>query len=141
LQVALAPLTAGQLQLRAAPHLLSVGQLAQHIIAVRVYWFNGLLGEGDDAIADYALWDGPEAPPRTAAELVDGLDLTWQLMAGALARWSPADRQQTFTYESDGNTTQLSRSWVIWHVLEQNLHHVGEITVTLGMHGLPAPDL
>ncbi|MCI0396500.1 MAG: DinB family protein [Chloroflexi bacterium] len=141
LKAALAPLTPEQLRLRPAADLLSVGQLAQHIVAVRVYWFHGLLGEGGPDVADYALWDEPDAPPRTAAELLAGLDASWQLMARALARWTPADRQQTFPYERDGNIEQLSRSWVIWHVLEQNLHHVGEITVTLRTYNLPAPDL
>jgi uncharacterized damage-inducible protein DinB len=135
------PLTSEQLQLRAAPHLLSVGQLAQHIVAVGVFWFNGLLGEGGADVADYALWDELDAPARTAAELVDGLDTNWQLMAEALARWTPADMQKTFPYESNGNTAQLSRSWVVWQVLEQNLHHGGELTITLNMHGLQALDL
>ena len=141
LKAALAPLTAAQLQLRAAPNLLSLGQLAQHIIAVRVYWFHGLLGEGGEDVAAYALWDEPDAPAREAAELLQGLEASWALMAEALARWTPADMQQTFPYESGGSVAQLSRSWVVWHVLEQNLHHVGEMTITLNRHGLQAPDL
>jgi uncharacterized damage-inducible protein DinB len=143
LKVVLAPLSAEQLQLRAAPSVLSVGQLAQHIIAVRVYWFNGFLGEGegDEAVAEYALWDEPGAPARTAAELLEGLDSSWRLMTEAVSRWTAADLQQTFPHERDGQTLQRSRTWVIWHVLEQNLHHNGELTVTLNMYGLPGLDL
>jgi uncharacterized damage-inducible protein DinB len=141
LKAVLQPLTPEQLQLRAAPSVLSVGQLAQHIIAVRVYWFNGFLGEGDPTIADYALWDEPGAPTRTAAQLLKGLDTSWQLMTDALHRWTPAELDQTFPHERDGRTFQRSRTWVIWHVLEQNLHHNGELTVTLNQHGLPGLDL
>jgi uncharacterized damage-inducible protein DinB len=27
---------------------------------------------------------------------------------------------------------------VVWHVLEHDLHHGGEISLTLGMHGIDA---
>jgi hypothetical protein len=33
------------------------------------------------------------------------------------------------------------RKWVIWHLLEHDLHHGGELSFVLGMHGLAAPDL
>ena len=36
---ALAPLTTEQLDLRAAPHLRSIGENALHIIACRAHWF------------------------------------------------------------------------------------------------------
>ena len=42
---ALAPLTAEQLELRAAPHLRSIGENALHIIGCRAYWFTDFLGE------------------------------------------------------------------------------------------------
>ena len=141
LVAALAPLSLEQLALRAAPHLLSIGELAQHIVAVRAYWFHGLLGEGDEALAGYAAWDEPGAPARDAVELRRGLEASWALMAEALARWTPADLRHSFASERDGRPIQLSRAWVVWHVLEQNLHHGGELAVTLNQYGLAAPDL
>jgi uncharacterized damage-inducible protein DinB len=141
LEAALTDLSAEQLQLRAGPDQLSVGQLAQHIIAVRVYWFHGLLGEGGEEIAGYAAWDDPDAPARSSAELLQGLNVSWQLIAGAMEGWSTIDLQQTFEYETAEGVVHRSRNWVIWHVLEQNLHHVGEITAALLIYGLPAPDL
>jgi uncharacterized damage-inducible protein DinB len=92
-------------------------------------------------MADYALWDEPGAPARTAAELLEGLDNSWRLMTEAVNRWRAADLEQTFPHERDGRTFQRSRTWVIWHVLEQNLHHNGELTVTLNKYGLPGLDL
>ncbi len=29
------------------------------------------------------------------------------------------------------------RGWVVWHTLEHDLHHGGEISQILGSHGLP----
>src|SRR5438067_3690491 len=96
LKAALAPLTAEQLTLRAAPGLRSIGENAAHIIGCRVGWFTVTLGEDASADVTAVRWDEPGGPARSAAELVRGLDLTWQLMADCLTRWRPADMQQTF---------------------------------------------
>ncbi|MEO7001770.1 MAG: DinB family protein [Ktedonobacterales bacterium] len=134
-----APLTAEQLTLRAAPDLRSIGENVAHIVGCRAGWFTHFLGEDATVdVTDIALWDEPGAPARTGTELAQALDSTWQLMAGCLSRWSPADIQQTFPDDWDGKIVQLSRAWVVWHVLEHDLHHGGEVSLTLGMHGIPA---
>ena len=46
LSKALALLSLEQLDLRAAPHLHSIGELACHIIAVRAGWYHDILREG-----------------------------------------------------------------------------------------------
>jgi uncharacterized damage-inducible protein DinB len=139
IKTSLAPLTAEQLTLRAAPDLRSIGENAAHIIGCRAGWFIKFLGEEASAEVQAAeQWDVPGAPARTAAELVQALDWTWQLMADSLARWTPADMQKTFPDEWDGKKVELSRAWVLWHVLEHDLHHGGELSFTLGMHGIPA---
>jgi uncharacterized damage-inducible protein DinB len=136
---AIAPLTAEQLELRAAPHLRSIGENALHIIGCRAGWYTYTLGEdwGADAKA-YTSWDEPGAPVRTAAEMAQALDRTWQGMADSLPHWSPDDMQQTFPDEWDGKVVHLSRAWIVWHVIEHDLHHGGELSLTLGMHGIPA---
>jgi uncharacterized damage-inducible protein DinB len=136
LREVLAPLTAEQLSLRAATGLRSIGENAAHIVGCRAGWFSEFLGEdGGAEVKDIASWD---EPGRTAAELAAGLDLTWQFMADCLSRWSPDDMQKTFPDDWDGKTVDLSRSWVVWHVLEHDLHHGGEVSLTLGIHGLQA---
>jgi uncharacterized damage-inducible protein DinB len=138
---AIAPLTDEQLALVAAPGLRTIGQIATHMIGARVGWFTQFLGEDGGDAAPRAKWDRPGAPTHTAAELVEGLEGSWQMLTGALARWSPADMAQTFPDEDEGEHYELSRSWVIWHLLEHDLHHGGEISLTLGAHGLEAPDV
>lgn len=139
LKTSLAPLTADQLALRAAPGLRSAGENAVHIIGCRAGWFTYVLRENGGAdVEATATWDEPGAPARTATELVQGLEATWDLMAGCLARWSSDDMRQTFPDDWDGKTVYLSRAWVVWHVMEHDLHHGGEVSLTLGMHGIPA---
>jgi uncharacterized damage-inducible protein DinB len=141
LSSALAPLTPAQLALRAAPQLRSIEELARHVIGVRAGWFHNILGEGDDEFGAYHEWDQPDVPPRTAPELVEGLTATWQAMHSALAHFTPEDLAETLTGVRKGHTYAHQRGWVVWHVLEHDLHHGGEIGFALGMHGLSAPDL
>ena len=143
LKAALAPLTAEQLALRAAPGLRSIGENAMHIIGCRSYWFTIILGEdGGEEMKVYTGWNEVAlalgAPVPTATELARGLDHTWQFMADCLARWSPDDMRHTFPDDWDGKQVDVSRAWVVWHVMEHDLHHGGELSLTLGMHGLPA---
>lgn len=139
LKEALAPLTADQLALRAAPGLRSIGENAAHLIGCRAGWFTEFLGEDGGAdVKAAARWDVPGAPARTADEVVQGLDRTWQCMAACLARWGPAEMRQTFTDDWDGKPVAPSRTWVVWHVLEHDVHHGGELSLTLGIHGLRA---
>jgi uncharacterized damage-inducible protein DinB len=135
---AVAPLTAEQLALRAAPGLRSIGENAAHIIGCRVGWFTYTLGEDAGADLKAVRWDEPGGPARSAAELVQGLDRTWQLMADRLVRWSPAEMQETFPDDWNGTIVHLSRAWIVWHLIEHDLHHGGEISLTLGMHGILA---
>jgi uncharacterized damage-inducible protein DinB len=137
----IAPLTDEQLDLRPAPHLRSIREALTHIIAVRVRWFHGLMGEGGEAIAPIGEWDRKGQPPRSAAELVDGLKKSLQFVQECLRRYTPADLDYVFRGSWQGEDYALSRQWVIWHVIEHDLHHGGEVSLTLGIHGLPAPDL
>jgi uncharacterized damage-inducible protein DinB len=134
---AITPLTPDQLALQASPHLRSIGVLAAHIIAARVWWFHNLLGEGSVDIAPMLSWDDDDAPPRSASELVNGLEATWHMIDDALTRWTPADLEQRFQRRE----TTVSRQWIIWHIIEHDLHHGGELSYSLGIYGLAAPDL
>jgi uncharacterized damage-inducible protein DinB len=136
---AIAPLTAAQLALRAAPHLRSIGEQALHIVACRAHWFAGFLGEnGGEEMQRYAGWNEAAlslgVPIPSADELVQGLERTWDFMAACLERWSPDEMRQIFPDEP----VDVSRAWVVWHVLEHDLHHGGELSLTLGLHGIPA---
>ena len=135
---ALAPLTAEQLALRAAPHLRSIGENAVHIIGCRAGWFTFL---GEDSGADVkAMRAGtsrtrpPEQPPswcRPSTAPGSLWPIAWPAGVPPICnRPSPDDW--------DGKQAYLSRAWVVWHVLEHDLHHGGELSLTLGMHGLPA---
>src|SRR5712691_3662995 len=135
---AITPLSPEQIALRAAPHLRSIGEIAAHIIGTRIWWFHYVMGE--DSVDSASLtpmetWGEDGAPVRTAAELASGLEITWHLIQDVLTRRTPADLDQTFQRREH----RVSRQWIIWHVIEHDLHHGGELSFTLGMHRLAAP--
>ena len=141
LSIALARLSPEQLALRAAPDLRSIDELARHVIAVRAGWFHFNLEEGDERFGAFQKWDEPGSLPRSADELVSGLEQTWQVIQEVLGRYTLADLQSTVQDEWEGQVYTITRGWVIWHVMEHDLHHGGEIAYSLGMHGLTAPDI
>ena len=136
---ALARLTPEQLALRAAPNLRSIEELARHIIAVRAGWFHYQLEEGGEELRAFTTWGEPESSPRSAEELVSGLEHTWRVIQDVLGRYTLADLRSAVQDEWNGKIYSLSRGWVLWHVLQHDLHHGGEIAYSLGMHGLAAP--
>ena len=138
---ALRPLTAEQLAIDASPGQRPIWLIAAHIIGTRIGWFQGWMGEGDPALAELDPWDADGAPPRSAAELIRGLELTWAMIQECLDRWTPENLADQFTRQRPSGTVMRTRQWIIWHVIEHDIHHGGEISLTLGNHGLAAPDL
>ena len=139
---ALAPLSVEQLALRAAPRLRSIGVIARHIIGARARWMHGLLEDGGEELVALGEWDDEDQPERPGTELAHGLEQTWQVIQDSLQRWTSADLEKTFTDTGEnGEEETFTRQWVIWHLIEHDLHHGGEISFSLGMHDLPAIDL
>jgi uncharacterized damage-inducible protein DinB len=172
---AIAPLTVEQLALRNMPQSWSVGMYATHIVANRAWWFHARMGEGSDDLTPLDLWalgvcEADVDPGHPAAELVAGLEKTWQLIQETLARLTPADLEQVVPPLSEvervrhahlvepalqpyaqmwverehldgGVRPAYSRQEIIWGVLEHDIHHGSEISTILGVHGLPVLEL
>ena len=137
---ALRPLDAEQLNLRASPELRTIGDITAHIIGARARWFYQLMNEGGETFKTLGNWDRRSQPARSAEELIYGLETTWEEMQAAIERWTEAEWQQTYPGDED-EPEIITRQWVVWHLIEHDLHHGGEISLTLGMHGLKAPAL
>ena len=141
----IAPLSPEQLALSASAEHWSLGMLAQHIIGNRVWWFQVWMGEGSPDLAPLAHLDPQDTSGQytlPADELVAALKSTWQMIEEALAKWTAADLEQIFqppdalTDEEKWQAVPLSRRWIIWHVLEHEIHHGGELSLALGKYGL-----
>jgi uncharacterized damage-inducible protein DinB len=175
LVAAIAPLTREQLTLRTTPRHWSIGMYVTHIVANRAWWFHVRMGEGGDELTPLDLWalgvcEADVDPFHSAAELVAGLEKTWQLIEKTLTRLTPADLFEVVppldqaerarhaqlvepalqpyaqmwldaTARSGEVRPAVSRQQIIWGVLEHDIHHGSEISTTLGVHDLPVVEL
>jgi uncharacterized damage-inducible protein DinB len=154
---AIGPLSPEHLSSRTAPHQWAVWQLAAHMTGSRAYWFHDVLGEGDAAVRDMfrvesttvpdlpledAGWEDDERLPRSASELTEAFQRTWAMIDEALRRWTAEDLVVEFTRtRRNGEVETFTRVWVVWHLIEHDLHHGGEISQILGTNGILALEL
>jgi uncharacterized damage-inducible protein DinB len=118
-----------------------LGQIFQHIISVRAGWFSGTLQDDDEAMNAYMSWGKRDSPSLRSAELARVIDEKLAFIEARLQRWTADDCARSFPDERDGQVYEVSRSWVIYHVMEHDLHHGGEVSLILGMNGLLTLDL
>lgn len=86
-------------------------------------------------------WEDDEDHPRDAAELVQAFDATWTMIDNCLRRWTPHDLAVEFSRQRRTGTETFTRGWVIWHFIEHDLHHGGEISQILGSNRVPGLNL
>src|SRR5205807_9826729 len=103
LVAAIAPLTGEQLALRNTPQHWSIGMYATHIVANRAWWFHARMGEGSADLTSLESWalgvcEGDVDPFHPAAELVAGLEKTWQMIEQTIARLTTDDLFDVFSY-------------------------------------------
>ena len=129
---AIAPLTSAQLQRRLLPGLRTPGEIAEHIVFGRALHLHRTLGERAAELTPLLHWEDADDPPHTAAEIVQGLELTWQFITACLMRRSPADAVP----EEEVPIVQT-----IWGLLDHDLPHAGELSLRLGASGLPGVEI
>jgi uncharacterized damage-inducible protein DinB len=147
LREVIAPMTKEQLAIRPAPDLLPIWAVVGHIAAGRVYWLCEVVGE--PGAETTPLWDGSAAidwaddldHSRSADELVRALDTTFAIIEACLDRWTP----EMLTDEIErahADTVQVhTRASILLRLLTHEAYHCGELSQTLGIHGLPQIDL
>lgn len=132
LKHAIAPLTGEQLQRRLIPGLRTPGEIAEHIVFGRALHLRRTLGEEVAELTPLLRWNDTDDPPHTAAEIVHGLELTWQIITACLMRGSSGD----VISEDDIAIIQT-----IWGLLDHDLPHAGELSLLLGADGLPGVEI
>ena len=142
---AVSPLDLEQLSWSPKEGLWPIRMLACHIVAARAWWFNRWMGEGDEALARMSDFDEDEgSSTRPAAEICAALEKSWSDVAVCLRRWTEADLVATFQRPSPnaaGERPWRDRRYIVWHVAEHDIHHGGEISLILGIHGRAGLDM
>lgn len=81
LKRAIAGLTSEQLQHRLIPSLRTPGEIAAHIVFGRALHLYRTLGAEAAALTPLIQWGERDHPPHTAAEIAQGLEVTWQVIS------------------------------------------------------------
>lgn len=118
--------------------------IAAHTAGARVFWLCEVAGEpGRDRTPFADIEDGWEDDlehPRTAGELVEALESTWLIVAGALDRWTEPMLREKFERRL-GDAVQLhSRASILTRLATHDSFHTGEVSAILGSHGLLGVD-
>ncbi|GCE27671.1 hypothetical protein KDA_31550 [Dictyobacter alpinus] len=142
----IAALSSEQLALPIAAHTRSIGELLDHMIGARFNWFYLWMGEGDPAL-DWNDGDDNDEPTLSRpASLIAMFEKSWHVISSVLDRCTSADLEQLVSpaashqawLRNQGKPEEVAhtRQWIIWHVLEHEIHHGGELSLALGSNGL-----
>jgi uncharacterized damage-inducible protein DinB len=124
-------LTTAQMNTRIAPNVRTLGEQAEHIVRGRALWAHKVVD--DPSLEPMMNWDEPDDPPRSAVEVVAGLQHTWRIWRGYIEPSTRDDPTPVSEQEADGLRT-------IWGMLDHDLCHAGELALMLGVLGLETPD-
>ena len=139
-------MTDEQLAIRPSPERWPIWATVGHTAGARVYWLCAILGEpGADTTpfdpTNDVGWEDDLDHPRSASELVGALESTWAVIDGVLDRWMPVMLGEAVE-RSYGDQRQVhSRASILQRLLTHEAYHCGELSQTLGIHGLPQIDL
>lgn len=139
-------MSAEQLAIRPSPERWPIWATVGHTAGMRVYWLCDVVGEpGADSTpftdAANAGWEDELDHPRSAGELVDALDSTWRLIDRCLGAWTMDMLADEFRRKHDDAIQVHTRGSILQRLFSHEAYHCGELSQTLGIHGLPQIDL
>jgi uncharacterized damage-inducible protein DinB len=142
----IAPLSSEQLALSLGLEQRSIGELLEHMLGARYNWFHLWMGEGDPNLDWNDDEDSDEPTAYKAASLVALFEKSWHVISSALDRWTSADLEQLFSPPAShqawlrkqglAEESPHTRQWIVWHVMEHEIHYGGELSLTLGTSGV-----
>jgi uncharacterized damage-inducible protein DinB len=132
LLAALDKLTDAQLDFKPAPNLWSLREVVVHVAGTEDGWLRHYTAnrwhENAPQAADYP----------TIASLKELLAQQHAITEAQFAGDADAALAQECSLPWGAQTTM---GWAVWHVLEHEIHHRGEVFLMLGLMGMEAPDV
>jgi uncharacterized damage-inducible protein DinB len=107
----------------------SLGQVACHVAAAEEGWLRLVRGE---RLRDFPSFEAVDFPTVAAVKA-----LLARVHEATVAMLDELDGHEVTTPWRSRHTV----GWIIWHVLEHEIHHRGEIYLMIGLLGREAPDI
>lgn len=140
-------MSADQLAVRPAPDGWPIWATVGHTAGARVFWLCGVLGEPGaestpfpDPMNELG-WEDDLESPRGSDELVFALESTWAVVDQCLGRWTLESLNDSFIRTTEAGERSHTRQSVLMRLLSHDAYHCGEMSQTLGIHGLTQIDL
>lgn len=110
-----------------------VGQIMLHIADCEDNWMHGVVRQ---EIKPWVFYDLSDYPNRHAIKQL--LDQAHQKTIAFLDELDEQDLKKIYQTPDDES---FSLYWIIWHVLEHEIHHRGELSLALGLLGREGLDV
>ena len=141
-----AEMTDAQLAVRPSPDRWPIWATVGHTAAARAYWLSEVAGEPGADATPFTVpmtegWEDDLDHPRGAEELIHALDSTFAIVEGCLDRWTVDSLGETIRREFLGSSSTHARGSILQRLFSHDAYHCGELSQTLGIHGLPQIDL
>ena len=140
-------MSADQLAVRPDPDGWPIWATVGHTAGARVYWLCGVLREPGaestpfpDPMNELG-WEDDLDSPRGSDELVFALESSWAIIDQCLGRWKVESLGDSFIRTTGTGSRSHTRQSVLMRLLSHDAYHCGEMSQTLGIHGLPQIDL
>lgn len=131
LDVALNTLSDADLTFTPGAGLRSLGENLAHIGMAEDYWLSVAQG------TKMGSWEVAGVPElATVAGIRDRLD---QAHAATLAFLRDLDAANLEDTRRTRRGQEVTLRWIVWHLIEHEVHHRGEVYFAMGMHGTPPP--
>jgi uncharacterized damage-inducible protein DinB len=131
-------LTQEQLDWSPPGHPAKIGKLLAHIADCEYFWV-AQVATGKDPEPDFTRFDNAS----TWDEIKPLLDETFDIMKEYLES-EDIENWQTVKYDftdKKGKNHHFTKEWLIWHVVEHQARHRGQIMMMMRTQGLDVPDV
>lgn len=122
----------GKLEWRPVKGMYSFGDLLRHMVDTEEFWIQGVL-RGKGGSPDRTRKDYP-----TVAKIFKDWERIHQKTLAALSKMSATALDRKVKIEQNG---KVPVSWLLWHVIEHEVHHRAQIIVYLRLLGLEPPQI
>jgi len=117
-----------------------------HMAGTRPYWLCEIAGEPGRESTPFTDpsglgWEDDLDHQRSAAELVEALEVTWAVVAATLERWTPEMLDETIERDGRSGRQSHSRQSILLRMINHDAYHVGEIGLALTTNGREPIDL
>lgn len=134
-----------ELGLKASSDGRPIWAVVSHLACARVYWLCDVFKEPGAETTPFTNaaeegWEDRLDVPRRSDELMFAVESTWQIVQSCLGRWTTETLGETVTREKRGKVERHSRYAVLTRLVMHDAFHSGEVSLVLGMHGLPSLD-